>query len=38
MENEMNVTNTEEPFEIVAKNCGCKERNRKVNYSFIDAY
>ena len=35
---EMNVTTSEEPYEIIAKTCGCKERNRKVTYSFIDAY
>jgi hypothetical protein len=34
----MNVTTSEEPYEIIAKTCGCKERNRKVTYSFIDAY
>lgn len=27
---EMNVTTSEEPYEILAKTCGCKERNRKV--------
>jgi hypothetical protein len=26
----MNVTTSEEPYEILAKTCGCKERNRKV--------
>ena len=34
----MNVTTSEEPHEIEAKTCGCKERNRKVTYSFIDVY
>jgi vacuolar-type H+-ATPase subunit D/Vma8 len=34
----MNVTTSEEPYEFIAKTCGCKERNRKVTYSFIDAY
>ena len=34
----MNVTTSEEPYEILAKTCGCKERNRKVTYSFIDVY
>jgi hypothetical protein len=33
---EMNVTISEEPYEIVAKTCGCKERNIKVTYSFVD--
>ena len=26
----------EEPSKIVAKICGCKEKKRKVTYSFID--
>jgi hypothetical protein len=34
----MNVTTSEEPYEIIAKTCGCEERNRKVTYSFIDVY
>lgn len=27
-----------EPFKIVAKTCGCKEKVKKVTYSFIDSY
>ena len=34
----MNIINSEEPYEIVAKTCGCKEKNRKVTYSFVDTY
>ena len=34
----MNVTTSEELYEIIAKTCGCEERNRKVTYSFIDVY
>jgi hypothetical protein len=32
----MNISNIEEPFKIVAKTCGCKEKKKKVTYSFID--
>jgi hypothetical protein len=32
----MNIANTEEPLKIVAKTCGCKEKEKKVTYSFID--
>ena len=34
----MNIPDSEEPYEIVAKTCGCKEKNRKVTYSFVDTY
>jgi len=34
----MNIINSEEPYEIVAKTCGCKDQNRKVTYSFVDTY
>jgi hypothetical protein len=34
----MNIVYTEEPFNIVAKTCGCKEKVKKVTYSFIDSY
>jgi hypothetical protein len=34
----MNIINSEEPYEIVAKTCGCKKKNRKVTYSFVDTY
>jgi hypothetical protein len=32
----MNIAYMEEPSKIVAKICGCKEKDRKVTYSFID--
>lgn len=32
----MNIANIEESFKIVAKTCGCKEKQKKVTYSFID--
>src|ERR671931_1663067 len=32
----MNITNMEEPLKIVAKTCSCKEKDKKVTYSFID--
>jgi hypothetical protein len=32
----MNIANMEEPFKIVAKTCSCKEKEKKVTYSFID--
>jgi hypothetical protein len=34
----MNICETEVPMTILARTCGCKERSRKVTYSFIDAY
>lgn len=34
----MNIAYTEEPLKIVAKTCGCKEKVKKVTYSFIDSY
>ena len=34
----MNMSNTESPVIILAKTCGCKEKNMKVAYSFIDSY
>jgi hypothetical protein len=34
----MNIINSEEPYEIVAKTCGCEKKNRKVTYSFVDTY
>ena len=32
----MNIANTEEPLKVVAKTCSCKEKDKKVTYSFID--
>ena len=34
----MNITDSESPYDIVAKTCGCKQNGRKVTYSFVDAY
>jgi hypothetical protein len=34
----MNISNTECPVTILAKTCGCKEKNMKVTYSFVDSY
>jgi hypothetical protein len=34
----MNMSDTESPVIILAKTCGCKEKNMKVTYSFIDSY
>ena len=34
----MNISNTESPVIILAKTCGCKEKNKKVTYTFIDSY
>ena len=34
----MNIVQTEEDYEIVAKTCGCKDSKRKVTYSFVDSY
>jgi hypothetical protein len=34
----MNIAHTEEDYDIVAKTCGCKDRKRKVTYSFVDSY
>jgi hypothetical protein len=32
----MNIANIEVPLKIVAKTCGCKEKQKKITYSFID--
>ena len=34
----MNMCKTESPVIILAKTCGCKEKNMKVTYTFIDSY
>jgi hypothetical protein len=35
----MNISETEAPLKIVAKTCGCREKNRRtVRYQFIDSY
>jgi len=32
----MNIAHMEQPLKIVAKLCGCKEKEKKVTYSFTD--
>ena len=34
----MNIAYAEEEYDIVAKTCGCKDKTRKVTYSFVDSY
>jgi hypothetical protein len=34
----MNMSNTESPVIILAKTCDCKEKKKKVTYTFIDSY
>jgi len=34
----MNISDSESPVTILAKTCGCKEKDMKVTYSFIDSY
>ena len=35
----MNIAESEQQANIIAKTCGCKERGtKKITYSFIDAY
>ena len=34
----MNIAHTEKDFDMIAKTCGCKDRKRKVTYSFVDSY
>jgi hypothetical protein len=34
----LNITGTEVSSEIIAKTCNCKDRDRKVTYSFLDSY
>ena len=35
----MNISEIEAPLKIVAKTCGCREKNRRtVTYQFIDSY
>ena len=35
----MNISESEAPIKIIAKTCGCREKNkRKVTYQFIDSY
>jgi hypothetical protein len=34
----MNITESEAPYEITAKTCGCKNNGRKVIYSFVGLF
>jgi hypothetical protein len=35
----MNIVQTEEAFPMIAKTCGCREKNKRtVTYQFIDSY
>jgi hypothetical protein len=35
----MNIAGTETSMKVIAKTCGCKEKNKKkVTYSFLDSY
>jgi hypothetical protein len=34
----MNVSESEAPYEITAKTCGCKDNDRKVIYSFVESF
>ena len=34
----MNIAHAEEDYDIVAKTCGCKDKTRKVTYSFVDSF
>jgi len=34
----MNIAESEAPYEITAKTCGCKDKDRKVIYSFVESF
>ncbi len=34
----MNIAESEAPYEITAKTCGCKQNGRKVIYSFVESF
>jgi hypothetical protein len=34
----VNIARTEADNDMVAKTCGCKDKERKVTYSFVDSY
>jgi hypothetical protein len=34
----MNIIDSEEPYGVTAKTCGCKDRHRKVTYSFAESF
>lgn len=37
-DNEMNITESEEPFEFTAKTCRCRSDGRKITYIFVESY
>jgi hypothetical protein len=34
----LNIVESEIACQMIAKTCGCKDKNRKVTYSIIDSY
>ena len=34
----MNIAESEAPYEITAKTCGCKDNDRNVIYSFVESF
>jgi len=34
----VNIAQTEADVDIIAKTCGCKDKKRKITYSFVDSY
>ena len=34
----MNIAETEADYDLIAKTCGCREKGKKIAYSFVDAY
>jgi hypothetical protein len=34
----LNISESESPYGIMAKTCGCENKKRKVTYSLIDSY
>jgi hypothetical protein len=34
----LNIIESEAPYEITAKTCGCKDNGRKVIYSFVESF
>ncbi len=34
----MNIIDSEEPYEVTAKTCGCRNKQRKVTYPFAESF
>lgn len=34
----MNIIDSEEPYQVTAKTCGCQNKPRKVTYSFVESF